>query len=69
MASGVCFYCGNPINPNGPHVFALIEHRYADGKTKQTDRNFHGPCFDKFEQHGRPRNPGTEYEVLSFERV
>ena len=68
-ATGVCFYCGNPINPDGHHIYAQIRHHYKDGRTRDSDRNFHPVCFEKFEQRGRPYNPETEYEVLSSEDV
>jgi hypothetical protein len=68
-ASGVCFYCSNPINPDGQHVFAQIRHHYKHGGTRESDRNFHPVCFGKFKHHGRPYNPATEYEVVEIEMV
>lgn len=69
-ATGRCFYCSNVINREGRHVYATIRHHYANGQTRDTDRNFHMPCFEKFEaQGGRPWNPSTEYEVLESEEM
>jgi hypothetical protein len=65
-----CFYCGNPINPEGRHVETHIEHQYKGGGSRTSWRRFHPPCFAKFEtQGGRPWNPETEYTVLSQEEV
>jgi hypothetical protein len=61
-----CFFCSRPIN--GRHVYAVIEHHYKHGGSRESDRRFHPPCFEKFvEQGGRPYNPHTEYEVINYE--
>ena len=59
-ASWKCFYCSNPINADGEFVYSTIEHRYVDGNTRESDRRFHSPCFEKFEAHGHPYNPRTD---------
>ncbi len=65
-----CFYCGNPINHEGRHVEAHIEHQYKAGHSRTSWRRFHSPCFEKFmTQGGRPWNPATEYAVLQQEEV
>jgi hypothetical protein len=70
QASGVCFYCGNQINRNTQsHIYAEIRHHYKAGDFRDSGRNFHVSCFDKFEQNGRPINPHTEYEVLEHKLV
>jgi hypothetical protein len=68
-ATSKCFYCSNPINRNSqPFVTATIQHNYKNGYSRQSDRNFHPTCFDKFEDYGgRPFNPDTEYVVLDQE--
>ena len=66
-ASGKCFYCSNPINFDGTYIYASIRHGYKRGGERVSDRNFHPACFEKFKEHGRPYNPHTEYEVLSYE--
>ena len=66
-ASWVCFYCGNPINELGHHVFATIRHHYFRGGSRESERRFHAPCFGKFSRVGRPYNPKTDYEVLVAE--
>ena len=66
-ATGVCFYCSNPINQEGRYIYALIRHHYKAGETRESDRHFHPVCFEKFEEIGRPYNPETDYEVLSHE--
>lgn len=70
-ATSRCFYCGNQINRNKQtHIHAEIQHQYKNGGTRESDRNFHVSCFEKFEcQDGRPFNPYTRYEVLSAETV
>ena len=69
-ASFRCFYCSNPVNPDGRHVEATIEHLYKSGDTRMTDRRFHPPCFQKFKVcRGRPYNPQTEYQVVAAETV
>jgi hypothetical protein len=70
-ATSVCFYCSNPINRNTqPYVHANIRHHYKHGGTRDSDRNFHPACFEKFEdEDGRPFNPETRYKVLHAERV
>lgn len=69
-ATGLCFYCSNPINPNGRKIYAGIRHHYKHGGTHESDRNFHPACFSKFEaQGGRPWNPETEYEILHSEEI
>ena len=68
--SWICFYCRNPINREGRHVEAHIEHRYKAGGSRTSWRRFHPACMDKFEQVGsRPWNPATGYAVLSQEQV
>lgn len=37
-ATGICFYCGNPINFNGPFIHARILHRFKCGATRESDR-------------------------------
>jgi hypothetical protein len=68
-ATGRCFYCTNYLNRAGIHVYAGIRHHYANGDTRDTDRNFHVPCFATFQRVGRPLNPRTAYEVLWDEIV
>lgn len=70
-ATGKCFYCGNPINQNKqPHVHAWIKHLFKNGGERQSDRNFHAACFEKFERlGGRPYNPHTNYEVMEAETI
>jgi ParB/Sulfiredoxin domain len=70
-ASWRCFYCTNPINDRGVHVYARIGHHYANGDERLSDRRFHSPCFGKFRTPpvGRPWNPNTEYEVVAHEVV
>jgi hypothetical protein len=70
-ATGKCFYCGNPINRDAQtYIYAEIRHHYKNGATRDSDRNFHQSCFEKFkDKDGRPFNPGTRYEVLSAETV
>ncbi len=66
----ICFYCGNPINADGRYVAASIAHWYKSGATRMSARDFHEPCFAKFEARGgRPWNPETRYEVLEAERM
>jgi hypothetical protein len=68
-ATSSCFYCSNPINRNAqPFVTAAILHRYKNGGTRESDRNFHPSCFEKFrDAGGRPFNPETSYDVLEHE--
>ncbi len=68
-ASWKCFFCSNPINENGRHVFATIEHQYKAGDSRQSDRRFHPACFEKFQVYGRPYNPETAYVVIESEAV
>ncbi len=64
-----CFYCSNPINPEGRHIYADIRHHYKHGGNRDSDRNFHEPCFQAFRREGRPINPHTTYEVLDFQTI
>ena len=70
-ANGKCFYCRRPINRNRqPHIHAWIKHLFKHGGERQSDRNFHLTCFDKFAKAGgRPFNPDTNYKVLDSERI
>ena len=68
-ASGRCFYCSNPINLSGLHVYADIRHVYKNGTDRESERHFHSACFQKFKVRGRPFYPRTEYEVVSYEEV
>jgi hypothetical protein len=70
-ATSRCFYCSNPINRSTQtHIYAEIRHHYKHGGMRDSDRNFHSSCFEKFEdQDGRPFNPYTHYEVLYSETV
>lgn len=68
-ASWKCFYCGNPINDRGLHVYATISHLYKNGGARDSDRRFHQPCFEKFRREGRPWNPDTRYDVIEHEVV
>jgi hypothetical protein len=70
MMSWVCFFCGNPINRDGRHFEADIEHQYKAGNSRTSWRRFHPACLVKFEQlGGRPWNPETGYAVLHEEEV
>lgn len=62
--TGRCFYCGRPVCA---HIAARIEHHYKHGGSRVSYRLFHEACFVKFEMHGRPLNPHTEYTVLDSE--
>ena len=65
-ASWKCFFCSNPTNADGEHVYATIEHQYKHGGSRESARRFHPPCFEKFEMtNGRPYNPDTRYEVVT----
>jgi hypothetical protein len=65
MASSICFYCGNSINrKHQTYVQALVQHQYKYGGTRESGRNFHLSCYDKFVDRGRPYNPQTSYVVL-----
>lgn len=70
-ATSVCFYCSNPINRKAQtYIYAVIRHHYKAGDTRDSDRNFHEACFEKFkDEDGRPFNPHTRYEVLREETV
>ncbi len=70
-ATSKCFYCSNPINRGTQtHIYAETRHHYKSGATRDSDRNFHVSCFEKFEENdGRPFNPDTRYEVLNAETV
>jgi hypothetical protein len=70
-ATSKCFYCSNPINREiQPYIHADILHHYKNGETRESDRNFHLSCFEKFDiGHGRPFNPHTRYEVVNAEKV
>jgi hypothetical protein len=70
-ATSKCFYCSNPINRNTQtYIHADIRHHYKHGGMRDSDRNFHLSCFEKFEDaEGRPFNPYTLYEVLNEETV
>ncbi len=60
-----CFYCSNLINPQiQPHVHATVEHQYKHGGFRESERDFHLSCFNKFlEFGGRPFNPHTTYHA------
>ncbi|HWO40123.1 MAG TPA: hypothetical protein VNO32_66010 [Candidatus Acidoferrum sp.] len=70
-ATSTCFYCSNYINRGTQtYIYAEIRHHYKHGGMRDSDRNFHLSCFDKFQdQDGRPFNPHTHYEVLYSETI
>lgn len=68
-ASGICFYCSNRINPDERHVWAQVCHYYQNSATRESDRDLHSACFEKFESGGRPCRLGTADGVLDVARV
>ncbi len=63
--SWICFYCRKPINTARHFIETTLRTHYVHGGSRNSIRRFHEPCFDKFEIYGRPRNPGTIFELLT----